>query len=937
MQSSGAKEEARQVSKTSDDMVGSPTSGDEDEVDDKRGGKKKGKKRRRVVVACDTCRRKKVKCEGLPNSTNTCHNCHNMGYSCTFTVEPDRSRGRYEILEAQKDTLLAALRSVAPDMAEQFERGELPTGNMSAVQADKLEPLTDVNEAEWKKADVGGSDSLASGLGLEAAEAGAATMDGIALPRERKRNVGPMIPDLEDGRPRYFGGGSNLSSFHNFDSRPPSPGTGHRQGRVGQVLAESSVGREAGEQASTSTSRTLTGDEGTSSSSISRLAVLPRPRPQYPSNSIGWVRHIRRKTLVAIGRDELYGTDDWFQRCQFPPASLLAELLDFYFQQLNPVFPIIHEHSLRKDLAQGRAEKDSAFRGLVFTIIAISSRFFEHDPRVLADSNDPSSAGDHWAAASRFHHQVYAASLINVQVLLLSTMFMPSTLGVGTGWTVLGVAIRALQDIGLHTEKAYSEYTPFEQEMRRRAFWAAFVLDGILSINMGRPAALRLSDTSVKFPILASEDALMRAESGGPIEEQSSFDLRPCLVAGFIHTIKLRIISEDVVNTLYSPRWKQEGGVPTAGNLSGHQRKPGTYKDLTVLSKQLDEWEAGVPSYLNSIETSPYKLQACLIQLERHDVRLCLLKPFLQDNKPPFPLPVDRKPGKQEDSILKKMVLPQCTSHARECLRLIGTLARSGKLSRMVYIFQQAFLSAATFMLTIWHGTKDIEALNRDGDLIETTLLMLRPDENLYCSSLLRRAQRILCSIAQRALRGMKDEEQKKRMQVLIDLHDMHSNDQDSRLFGGASLGGGQGNAVRQSMTETLDRNTSPSKEGTSAALSGDSAWDKWETRWPPVPTHADLANSTAAEVPPYQPGDASAKDKVSDDFLGMGQWAQFDDPFSSSLRNDPSEIPHGFGFTTDMAWTDYFSKFLGGLPDPGNSPPTSSGVTMSPLVSQTP
>lgn len=50
----------------------SPTAAlDGDDDDEGDGGGDKKKRRRRVVVACDTCRRKKVKCRGLPNATST--------------------------------------------------------------------------------------------------------------------------------------------------------------------------------------------------------------------------------------------------------------------------------------------------------------------------------------------------------------------------------------------------------------------------------------------------------------------------------------------------------------------------------------------------------------------------------------------------------------------------------------------------------------------------------------------------------------------------------------------------------------------------------------------------------------------------------------------------------------------------------------------------
>lgn len=928
------KDEKRDVKE-----VASPQSDEEDDVDDKKGLKKKGKKRRRVVVACDTCRRKKVKCEGLPNATTTCDNCQNFGYACTFTVEPDRSRGRYEILEAQKDTVLAALRHVAPELAEQFDRGELTAGSLNELQTDQGTHWTGTGDPSFVSGD---REEASSEVVPPSGE-----QDGRSHSREPKRDLGPMIPDLEDGRPRYYGGSSNLNAFHHLDSRPPSPGTSVRQKHAASRVSDPNRGRPPADVSSTDP-RLLPGE----ASSVNRLAVLPRPRPLYPSNSIGWVRHVRKKTLVAIGRDDLYGAEGWFQRYHFPETGLLNQLLDLFFQQLNPLLPIIHEQSLRKNLAQGRAEKDSAFRGLVFTIIAIASRFLPNDSRVLADQNDPDSAGDHWAAASRFHHQVYAASLINVQVLLLTSTFMPSTMGVGTSWTVLGVAIRALQDIGLHTERAYSEYTPFEQEMRRRAFWAASVLDNILSINLGRPSALRLADTLVHFPLLASEEALTRAEAGGPIEEQSPFDLTPCPVAGFIHLIKLNVIVQDVINDLYAPRWRtdvgQQGKVgPT---LKTQQKSTATYKDMMILSKRLDDWVADIPGHLQSIETSPYKLQAGILQCGRHDVRLYILKPFLQDFKPSFPHPIDRgMAAPHEGSILKKMLMPQCASHARECLRLLAVLTEQGHLTHMVFVMQQAFLSAATFMLTVWHETRNAETLSQDRDLIEATLSMLRPEENRYCSALLRRAQRILCNIAQRVLVAIPDDEQRSRMQCLIQLHGDEGLGDGLKLFGGAGPVTESSHARHHNGKEEggdAENAAAIGGQGESMWSRGSAAADQDRSRRYNGPA-GSLPHSTAVKAllsDPFTPIDSkTASPSKESNYLdqensAFGQWPPFDDNLASSTLLDD------FGDTSQFAgsqlnWTDYFSRFLGGLPNPGNTPPFhfTNGVGMSPLVNQTP
>ncbi|UZJ54223.1 hypothetical protein CBS101457_003543 [Exobasidium rhododendri] len=931
----------------------SPPTGEDDDADENKGSKKKRKLRRRVIQACSTCRRKKVKCEGLPNSSNTCNNCQNMGYNCTFPVEPDRIRGRYEILEAQKDTILAALRKAAPEVADQFERGEFSQNILNDTSTVQEKQIVEEKISDTSKVDAVRQGSSSGHLLSNVAEGGPSSVhDGVTLTREPKQNLGPMIPDLEDGRPRYYGGSSNLTNFHNLDSRPPSPGLGHRRGGNSSGKEES-YSRDAVHALAAGNTVNVSVAGGDKSSS-NRLAVLPRPRPQYPSNSVGWVRHVRKKNLVAVGRDDDYGFEGWFQYHQFPEPGLLEELIKLFFNQLNPLLPIIHEHSLRKDLIQGRAEKDSAFRGLIFTIIAIASRFFSNDARVLADKEDPTSAGDHWAAASRFHHQVYAASLINVQVLLLSTTFMPSSLGMGPTWTILGVAIRALQDIGLHTEKAYVDFSPFEQEMRRRTFWAAFILDGVLSINMGRPSALRLADTSVNFPLLVSEEALMKAEaSGGPVEEQSVYNMRPCPVAGFIHLIELNIIAQDVVNTLYAPRYGQSSEY----NARSHaytstvtQRSPATYKDMTILSKRLDEWAARIPSHLQTIQGSPYKEQACLLQCGKNDIRLYILKPFLQDSTHNLSQLKDRG-GKavQEDSILRKMLLPQCVSHAKECLRLLVILWEDEQLSHKVFLLQQAFLSAATFMLTVWHETNDFEALGKDKDLIEATLVMFKPEENQFCSVLLRRAQRILCNIAQRTMKGIDDEAQKERMRGLIDLHDTNrtaaeaskkarsrrqSNYADAAKVTSMSAGGLVGEKTPEKSessrgnSATNDQNVSKTTTTTTNDLTPSNFLSSAD--------HQDLVQLVNQH--PATTSAAPRKDGRSRKGNGgvEQQWLEFADYFDpAAMQNDASEVFHEFELASDLSWTNYFSKFLGSLPNPVNSPFPASDI--SSFVNQTP
>ncbi|EST07534.1 Zn(2)-C6 fungal-type DNA-binding domain protein [Kalmanozyma brasiliensis GHG001] len=748
----------------------------------------KGKKRRRVVVACDTCRRKKIKCEGLPNPNNTCNNCTAYNYRCTFSSDADRSRGKYEILESKVETLLSALRSVAPHIAQQFDRGELnvtgPSGSSAPPQnANPWQSLESHDHSGNGKNDDDEDDELAvndghreasrsrhdhelpsrsasvrfAHDGHDADDADAAGDGngnaGSSAEASKREDREALLPDVEDGRPRYFGRSSAMTLFNTIgdESRPPSPGAGaqrssdnlsHHAGISYETHRHLGT-RHAKANSSMPSAGAIGHNSGDKASSASA------PRPLYPTNSKEWIQLLRRKNTVAVGRDDA-ATEEWFERYTLPDRDLIKDLLDVFFQQLHPLMPIVHRPSLERDLATGRADKDSAFRGFVFTILAIASRF-SNDPRVLADSGDPDTAGDHFAAASRLYHQVYAASLINVQVMILTATFMHGAIGPGASWTVLGVAIRALQDIGLHQEKAYRGFSPYEQELRRRVFWGAFILDCIFSINMGRPLALKLSDCDVKVPLEIDDDVLFKYESGGPIPPPAprSASDKPIVMSGFVHMIKLNVIVQDVVHVLYTPRWRQDGS--GRGKLPGNakQRAMPEYKDMVILSKRLEEWVAETPSHLRSIE-SPFRLQAGLVQCGTHDIRLYILKPFL------------------EHSALRKMLHPQCVFHARECLRVVIALHEGDHMSDLVFIFQQAFMSTATFMITVWHECREVDKLAEDNDLVESTLRIFAAFDDRYFSRLFRRAHRILRDIALRSMHTMTSDQRERVSRMLV-------------------------------------------------------------------------------------------------------------------------------------------------------------------------
>ena len=150
-------------------------------------------------------------------------------------------------------------------------------------------------------------------------------------------------------------------------------------------------------------------------------------------------------------------------------------------------------------------------------------------------------------------------------------------------WTTLGQAVRTAQSIGLHveTESQKSSMSPLTRERRRRVWYSIYVLDRLLSLQLGRPPAIHDQDCHVPLPSRAG-DCDIDWESGElpaiPYEDSaSSGDY-------FLAVIAFSKIVGHVLRDLYSPRVEY-----------------GTHEDLhntKELDQQLLQWKLGLPRVL---------------------------------------------------------------------------------------------------------------------------------------------------------------------------------------------------------------------------------------------------------------------------------------------------------------------------------------------------
>lgn len=170
-------------------------------------------------------------------------------------------------------------------------------------------------------------------------------------------------------------------------------------------------------------------------------------------------------------------------------------LLDIYWTWLHPLHHLVYRPAFLMDLALG-GNHCSDF--LLLCIFALAAR---HLP---SESDNPAEAD----GSRRGEQYVERAKVLLLGEMAASSPKIPTIQGLlilggrqcaigqsSQGWLFTGMAIRMMQDIGLHLDTTrlvgiMERWTPAETETRKRLYNAAYVWDKTLSLALGRPPTL---------------------------------------------------------------------------------------------------------------------------------------------------------------------------------------------------------------------------------------------------------------------------------------------------------------------------------------------------------------------------------------------------------------------------------------------------------------
>ncbi|KAI0656643.1 fungal-specific transcription factor domain-containing protein [Cubamyces menziesii] len=582
-------------------------------------------KRPKLLRACDLCRKKKS--DGVDMPDNYCSKCKSYGIECTYDVVNKRPPNR---------SYVDLLESRLQKMEEVFDRPpQVSTSATSRVPSDSPSPPG-------------------------------------PTPVPPPSLVTPIPPDPADLDPsddEMEASRRLISSFRKFTIRPEAVRLRYHGKSSSLMLLQAAVDMRAKY-------------DGVPSEDILMPPLDPTGMPRVDveetlrSNVYSAYSTFAR---IALGEDMRPFTD-------FPPPDLMHKLVDAYFTNMNVFVPVLHRQILEQGIEEGLHLRDEGFGGVVLLVCANGCGWLKDsdDPRI-AEASENRRPGFKWfLQVERSRRSILATPrLYDLQRFLLMACYL-ANFGTPHGcWSLIGLGIRMVQDVGAHRQKTYNALSRPEGELWKRAFWCLLSFDRTISFNLGRPCAMQDEDFDVE-PLIECDDEYWN--TGDPETDFKQPPGKPSKVAYFNCFCRMMQIMAFASRTIYS--------INKSKILLGFVGPEWEQRIVSELDSASNKWIDLVPDHLRwdpHREDHVFLCQSAALYTKYYQLQIFVHRPFL---------PLARKAN--------RLTLPSlaiCTNAARSLVHVCDVqYKRTGKL--LMHNRGGLFHAAIVLLINMWGGKK---------------------------------------------------------------------------------------------------------------------------------------------------------------------------------------------------------------------------------------
>ncbi|KAL4929558.1 type I 3-dehydroquinase-domain-containing protein [Aspergillus undulatus] len=375
------------------------------------------------------------------------------------------------------------------------------------------------------------------------------------------------------------------------------------------------------------------------------------------------------------------------------PGRVPDAMLDAYFARLHgkPFF-ILDEASTRQRHAGGGLPAH-----LAMAVYALTLRYTTMNP-------PPGSL--EYARQARRIVDTDQPSVENLQtLLLLSQTFYAYGCG-KKAYMTLGNAVSMVLALDLYRElpASHPALSP-EREMRRRLFWAVYVMDRFLTCGSKRPCLIADHSIVVRLPA-SNPSGSDPGDVFNPVGPNIPYSSDRRKTAGSCSALLV-----DIARILgVTHRYLAAGGVKGDSHFPWH-----ALSNLSKIRQELDLWAAGTHDLFASIEAlfgHPESTLLLLSKLIYHLVHCLLYRPFL-----PIDLAELRGSGQHQSWQIEATTL--CFSHANAIAELVE-LARHAPRIEWPDLVAYCLTVAGTVHIhgVHYHGRRDGEVFASSPDFL---------------------------------------------------------------------------------------------------------------------------------------------------------------------------------------------------------------------------
>ncbi|KAF7156543.1 hypothetical protein CNMCM6106_000575 [Aspergillus hiratsukae] len=388
--------------------------------------------------------------------------------------------------------------------------------------------------------------------------------------------------------------------------------------------------------------------------------VEPDKEPPDPSASLHALARASTSSSASIPPSEPFSRPFSFSQPS-PPVHHFAlpdSMLDAYFARIHgkPYF-ILDESVTRQSHQMGQLPA-----ALSMAIYAITLRY-------TSSPNTPEQSlrmALDYALQARRMVDIDQPSMDGLQaLLLLSQTYFAHGLGKKAYMTFTNCASMAIA-LDLYREPPKS-LPPAEREMRRRLFWAVYIMDRFLTCGSKRPGLIADHSIVLRLPAWSPHAAGLNVEGelfntvGPNIQYSSDPRRKPGATALLIDITRILGITN---------RYLAAGGVKGDSHFPWH-----SLSNLSKIRQELDIWATGTQDVFASVEAlfgHPESSILLLSKLIYHLVHCLIYRPFL-----PIDLVELRGTGQHQSWQIEATNL--CFSHSNAIAELVE-LARNSPL-----------------------------------------------------------------------------------------------------------------------------------------------------------------------------------------------------------------------------------------------------------------